>query len=170
MPKRFAIIGPESSGKSTLTQELAEHFDEPFLPEYGRIYLEAYGPNYTYEDLEKICRKMVSLDALQIQNAQKMLFCDTDLMMMKVWYEVKFNQVSPFLLAQLDQIQYDFYFICAPDLPWQEDPVRENPHLRTVLFERYIKEANASNTPYTIITGKDRLQVALRALEANGEF
>lgn len=165
MPKKIAIIGPESSGKSTLTQELAIHFNEPFLPEYGRIYLEIYGPSYTYEDLEKISRKMVELEALQIKNATNYLFCDTDLLMMKVWYEVKFGKVSDYLLEQLDKTNYDYYFICSPDLPWQEDPLRENPHIREMLFEKYIEEVEKRNTPYTIIDGANRTDKAIDKLK-----
>jgi nicotinamide riboside kinase len=149
MPKKIAIIGPESSGKSTLSKQLALHFNESFLPEYGRIYLETHGTDYIFDDLEKICRKMMDLENTQIKNASKFLFCDTDLLMMKV-----------------SKTTYDYYFICSPDLPWQDDPVRENPHIREMLFERYIQEVEQNGIPYTIINGNDRVEKAISVLEA----
>ncbi|MFT6965005.1 MAG: NadR type nicotinamide-nucleotide adenylyltransferase [Marivirga sp.] len=166
MPKKIAIIGPESSGKSTLSKQLALHFNESFLPEYGRIYLETHGTDYIFDDLEKICRKMMDLENTQIKNASKFLFCDTDLLMMKVWYEVKFNRISEYLKEQLSKTTYDYYFICSPDLPWQDDPVRENPHIREMLYERYIQEVEQNGIPYTIINGNDRVEKAISVLEA----
>jgi nicotinamide riboside kinase len=108
---------------------------------------------------------MVAQEESQIANANKFLFCDTDLLMMKVWYEVKFKQISNYLLDQLNKNAYDHYLICSPDLPWQEDPLRENPHLRDMLFERYIKEVEERGISYTIIEGKKREETAITVLE-----
>ena len=167
MPKKIAIIGPECSGKSTLTQELANHFSEPFLPEYGRIYLEIFGPSYQYEDLEKISKKMVELEAKQIKNASNYLFCDTDLIMMKVWYEYKYDKVGDYLQQALKDNPYDFYLICRPDIPWKADPLRENPHIREELFESYLSEVKKLGKPFLIIDGKNREEQAIQHIEAN---
>lgn len=165
MPKKIAIIGPESTGKSTLTQELAQYFDEPFLPEYGRIYLQIHGPEYEYDDLRQIADEMIQLESQQIKNANKFLFCDTDLIMMKVWYLIRYKEVNEKLIKQLEENNYDYYFICYPDLPWEPDPLRENPEIRLELLEMYISEVENRNIPYTIIKGDKRLQQAVEAIK-----
>jgi NadR type nicotinamide-nucleotide adenylyltransferase len=160
--KKIAIIGPESTGKSTLTKGLAEYFQEPFVPEYGRKYLEENGSEYVMSDLLKISKGMLQEEQEQSKNARQFLFCDTDLIMMKVWYEVKYGECHPYVLDKLSQKPYDFYLLCAPDLPWKADPLRENPNIREELFERYHKELIDYNLNYTVISGTEgRLEMAI---------
>jgi NadR type nicotinamide-nucleotide adenylyltransferase len=164
--KKIAIIGPESTGKSTLSKSLAEYFNEPFVPEYGRKYLEENGPAYNQSDLLAISKGMVIWEAKMSFIAKNLLFCDTDLIMMKVWYEVKYGECHPWILNQLKSNPYDYYLLCAPDLPWQEDPLRENPNMRDELFERYHDELVDSNIDYSVISGtKGRLEKGIEAVE-----
>jgi NadR type nicotinamide-nucleotide adenylyltransferase len=166
--KKIAIIGPESTGKSTLTKGLANHFHEPFVLEYGRKYLEENGSEYGESDLLKISKGMLQEEQEQAKKATHFLFCDTDLIMMKVWYEVKFGKPHPFVLEKLSEKPYDFYLVCAPDLPWEADPLRENPNMREELFERYQKELKNYNFEYSIISGKaNRLIKALKIIKEN---
>lgn len=163
---KIAIIGPESTGKSTLTKGLADYFQEPFVPEYGRIYLQIHGPEYEYDDLRQIADEMIQLESQQIKNANKFLFCDTDLIMMKVWYQIRYKEVNQKLIKQLEENNYDYYFICYPDLPWEPDPLRENPEIRQELLEMYIEEVKSKKIPYTIIKGKNRLEQAVKKIKA----
>jgi len=167
MPEKIAIIGPESSGKSTLTQQLAAHFNEPFVPEYGRLYLEQNGPAYSFDDLKIIADKMLTIEAEKREAAHRFLFCDTDLIMIKVWYQVKYNTVPKKLIDQIAANPYSFYFICYPDLPWEADPLRENPNRRRELFDRYLKEVTKLGTQYKIIKGENRLPKAVSYLSAH---
>lgn len=162
--KKIAIIGPESTGKSTLAKGLAEYFQEPFVPEYGRKYLEENGSEYVMSDLLKISKGMLQEEQEQAKNARQFLFCDTDLIMMKVWYEVKYGECHPFVLDKLSQKPYDFYFLCAPDLPWEADPLRENPNIREELFCRYEKELQEYKLPFVKIEGHNRTEMAIQAL------
>jgi NadR type nicotinamide-nucleotide adenylyltransferase len=166
--KKIAIIGPESTGKSTLSQALADYFNEPFVPEYGRKYLEENGKNYNHSDLLEISKGMLLWEDKMSGIAKTMLFCDTDLIMMKVWYEVKYGECHPWVLNQLKFSPYDYYLLCTPDLVWESDPLRENPNIREGLFERYKKELEAYGLKYTIISGtKDRLAKAIGVIKNN---
>jgi NadR type nicotinamide-nucleotide adenylyltransferase len=163
--KKIAIIGPESTGKSTLSKSLAEYFNEPFVPEYGRKYLEENGPDYNQSDLLAISKGMVIWEDKMSFIAKKLLFCDTDLIMMKVWYEVKYGECHPWVLNQLKSHPYDFYLLCAPDLQWEADPLRENPNMRDDLFERYKKELKHYEFQYKIISGMEgRLNKAIESV------
>lgn len=163
--KKVAIIGPESTGKSTLTIQLADYFKEPFVPEFGRLYLEKHGPAYNYEDLLHISKGMQLLEQQKAQEANEFLFCDTDLIMMKVWYEVKYGNCHPWVNEQLQLKPYDFYFLCSPDLPWEADPLRENPEIREALFYNYLQQIELTKLPYKIIEGTERLNTAIDALK-----
>lgn len=166
--KKIAIIGPESTGKSTLTKGLADYFQEPFVPEYGRKYLEENGNQYKESDLLKISKGMLNAEKEQAKKAKQFLFCDTDLIMMKVWYEVKYGECHPFVLEKLEENPYDYYLLCAPDLPWEADPLRENPNMREELFERYKKELRDYGVGYSVISGTEgRLEKAIEVLEKN---
>jgi NadR type nicotinamide-nucleotide adenylyltransferase len=164
--KKIAIIGPESTGKSTLSKALAEYYNEPFVPEYGRKYLEENGKDYNRSDLLAISKGMVIWEDKMKAIAKKKLFCDTDLVMMKVWYEVKYGECHPWVLNHINSNPYDLHLLCAPDLPWENDPLRENPHIREDLFELYRKELENYRYEYRIISGKDgRLEKAIEAVE-----
>ncbi|WMN12905.1 ATP-binding protein [Marivirga salinae] len=163
---KIAIIGPESTGKSTLTKGLANYFQELYVPEYGRQYLEENGSQYEKSDLLKISKGMLGAEKTQAKNAQHFLFCDTDLIMMKVWYEVKYGQCHPFILGKLAENPYDYYLLCAPDLPWEADPLRENPNIREELYERYQRELEEYGVEYSIISGEEgRLKKAIEVIE-----
>ncbi|MBK6266623.1 ATP-binding protein [Marivirga sp. S37H4] len=163
---KIAIIGPESTGKSTISQGLAHHFNEPFVPEYGRKYLEENGPDYSRADLLAISKGMVIWEDKMMSIAKNLLFCDTDLIMMKVWYEVKYGECHPWVLQQIETNPYQFYLLCKPDLPWEADPLRENPTIRELLFNRYQEELEAYGFDYSIISGKEkRLQNAIEEVE-----
>ncbi|WKK85328.1 ATP-binding protein [Marivirga arenosa] len=163
--KKIAIIGPESTGKSTITAQLARYYNEPFVEEFGRKYLEKTNGTYNREDLLAITKGMIESEKSLEKKATNFLFCDTDLIMMKVWYEVKYGECHPLILDQLKKKPYDFYLLCTPDLPWEKDPLRENPNMREELFERYEKELKQYGFSYGIVSGTDnRFQNALKKL------
>lgn len=167
--KKIVIIGPESTGKSTLTRGLAEKFGEPWVEEYAREYLEDLGRTYYYEDLLKIAQGQIALEELKAKAANKLLFCDTDLHVIQVWSDHKFKKTHPWILQQLKERSYDLYFLTAIDIPWQEDPLREHPdpEMRQYFFDLYHQLLTTANTPFFIISGnpKQRLDQAVKVLE-----
>jgi NadR type nicotinamide-nucleotide adenylyltransferase len=168
-PKRILILGPESTGKSTLAEMLAQHYAEPWVPEAAREYLEILGRPYTYEDLLHLGKRQLSLEDELAATAKQFLFCDTDLRVIQVWSHHRFGKVDPWVLEEIARRTYDLILLCAPDLPWQEDPLREHPELemRQHFFDVYQQLTQASGFPWTLISGDsaERLSIAIRAVE-----
>lgn len=167
--KRILILGPESTGKSTLTEELAVHFGEPWVPEYAREYLENLNRDYEYEDLLMIAKGQVASEDLLAQKAKQFLFVDTDLRVIKVWSDHKYGKTDPWVLDQLAQRKYDLILLTDTDMPWEPDPQREHPDekMRWHFFKKYLHLADASGCPYEIVSGnrEDRLNKAIKLIE-----
>lgn len=168
MPKKIVIIGPESTGKSTLTKALADHFGEPWVPEYAREYLEHLERPYEFDDLLAIAKGQVALEDSQSKQANKFFFCDTDLHVLQVWSESKYKRVDPWILKQIELRRYDLYLLTDIDTPWEADPQREHPEpeMRQYFFDWYRSLLEANPTPFQIICGDIdfRLSEAIRHL------
>ncbi len=130
--KKVIIIGPESTGKSTLSAKLASHYKTVWCPEFAREYLTGKNNNYTYDDLLKIAIGQVELEDILLTSAKNNLYIiDTDMYVMKVWCEVAFQNCHKFILKQIAQRNYDLYLLCNVDLPWVQDELREYPDIKT---------------------------------------
>ena len=168
MPKRILILGPESTGKSTLAEKLAKHFAEPWVPEVAREYLEKLDRTYAYEDLLQIGKQQMQLEDELAMQAQHFLFCDTDLRVIQVWSQHRYGKVDPWVLEEIARRTYDLILLCAPDLPWQADPLREHPELemRQQFFEIYQRLTEASGIPWILVSGDTdkRLSTAIQAV------
>ena len=170
MPKRILILGPESTGKSTLAAALADLYQEPWVPEVAREYLENLCRPYTYEDLLQIGKQQLQLEDKLAGEAKNYLFCDTDLRVIQVWSQHRYGKVDPWVKEELARRTYDLILLCAPDLPWEEDPLREHPELemRQQFFGLYQQLTEASGFPWALVAGKseERMRSALLAIEA----
>lgn len=160
--KKIVVIGPESTGKSTLCELLASHYHTEWVPEYARAYLEENGTDYTFDDLLKIANGQIKSEdkiALHLQEKQffktQFLFIDTDMYVMKVWCEYVFNQCHNKILNLIAERKYDAYLLCNIDLAWVADELREYPDLkiREKLFYFYKDLLVNQSTPWTIISG-----------------
>lgn len=157
--KKIVITGPESTGKSTLTQQLAQHYKTQWLPEYAREYLEINGKEYTQKDLLIIAKHQIAVEDKMIQqlaqNNEEWLFVDTDLIVIKVWSEFVFGICDTWILRQIAERHYDGYLLCDVDLPWEKDNLREYPDLetRSILMEYYKDNLVNQKVPWTMITG-----------------
>ena len=169
-PKRILILGPESTGKSTLAEDLANHFGEPWVPEFAREYLEKLGRPYEFEDLAEIGKGQVFQEDQLAQKANKFLFCDTDLRVIHIWSEHRFGKTDPWVLEEIQRRTYDLILLTDTDLPWEPDPLREHPdpEMRSYFFTEYLELAKRSGFPWKIIHGdrKSRLFLSLGALES----
>ena len=163
--KRILILGPESTGKSTLTEDLAKYFGERWVPEYAREYLDNLGREYRYEDLVKIGKGQVALEDEIAERAKNYLFCDTDLRVIHIWSEHRFGKTDPWVLEQIALRKYELILLTDTDLPWTPDPQREYPELemRNYFLDLYTKLAEESGFPFHLISGNknERLKKAL---------
>lgn len=181
MIKKIVIIGPESTGKSTLCIQLAAHYKTIYCPEYARIYLTEHDSNYTYADLLTIAKgqlnledeyekKAVNLELIADSKNTTLFFIDTDMYVMKVWCEFVFDKCHQWILDQITKRSYDLYLLCKPDLPWVKDTLREYPDekRRIKLYHYYRDLLVNQSTPWVEISGsyKERLQTAIKAVEA----
>ena len=193
--KKIVIIGPESTGKSTLCEQLAAHYHTDWVREYAREYMTTHGTAYRYEDLLSIAKGQLALEdaatarilreqglaetkegrglagngAPGAGDATRLLFIDTDMYVMKVWSEFVFGKCDPWILTQILLRKYDGYLLCRTDLPWTADELREYPDLvtREKLFHIYRDCLINQNTPWSEIGGQaaERLEGAIAAVD-----
>lgn len=158
--KKVAIIGPESTGKSELTKQLAAHFHTFYAEEFAREYLKTNGTNYTFDNLWEIAiGQMQGEDnAMNLCRTygKNIFFSDTDMNVIKVWSEFVFNACDNRVLQQIVARNYDFYLLCDTDLPWIKDELREYPDYKTrkKLFHYYHDLLIHQQAPWGIVRGQ----------------
>ena len=188
--KKIVILGPESTGKSTLCESLAQHYNTQWCPEFAREYLLTHGMDYTFDDLLFVAKGQLAMEdeyvesvggssefrsnnpilnpELRIQTP-KLLFIDTDMYVMKVWCEFVFGKCHKWILEQIVKRKYDLYLLCNTDLPWVKDELREYPDLksRDTLFQMYKDAMINQSVPWIDISGNydERLQKAIAAVD-----
>jgi NadR type nicotinamide-nucleotide adenylyltransferase len=162
---KVVVTGPESSGKTTLTQSLAAHYRVPWVAEYARAYISQLSRPYQEADLLRIAQEQVRREDATAQAKPSLLICDTSLLVLRIWSYYRYGRCHPWIEQQLAQRPVDHYLLCSPDLPWQPDPQRENQHNRLELFKQY--EQALSSKPYTLVSGRGskRLNAASQAID-----
>jgi NadR type nicotinamide-nucleotide adenylyltransferase len=158
MQKRIVVIGPESTGKTTICEKLASHYNTKWLPEYARTYIESLNRPYTQNDVLHIAKKQIELEE-ELAKCNNILFIDTDLIITKVWLLHVYKTCPDWINNAIKNTPRTLYLLCYPDLPWEFDPVRENPQLRDYFFEWYKKEIEDLNIPYFIVKGEGEERV-----------
>ena len=182
MIKKIVIIGPESTGKSTLCKQLAEHYNTIWVAEYAREYLLKNGTNYNFENLLDIAKGQVSSEQLAVDSWQltenneqpttkngQLVFIDTNMHVMKVWSEFVFEKCHHWILNRIAERKYDLYLLCNIDLPWVKDELREYPDLKTRerLYKHYKDIMVNQQVPWVEISGsyEERFQKAAEAVD-----
>ncbi|HTR31467.1 MAG TPA: AAA family ATPase [Puia sp.] len=170
--RKIVVIGPESTGKSSLCAALAGHFRTAWVREYAREYLEEHGMGYRYETLAVIARGQLALEdeaAARLAERGGNLFIDTDLYVIKVWSEYVFGRCEAWILDEIVRRKYDAYLLCNTDLPWAEDPLREypDPGIRERLYHIYKDLLINQTVPWAEVggVGDERVRTAIRAVE-----
>ena len=177
--KKIVLIGPESTGKTTLCEKLSSHYDSVWVQEYARNYLQTKGKEYSIDDIRKIAEGQLKNEEKGIKNALELVksnpqkkypvFLDTDFQVLKVWSEFVFNQCDNWILNTISERNYDLYLLCTPDIPWVKDEYREAPdlELRLKIFRHYKEILINQHTPWKIIHGDfdSRLAQSIKSVE-----
>ncbi len=160
---KVVVIGPESTGKTTLSRSLAEHFNTSCVPEYAREYLEKLTRPYNEQDLVEIAKGQIELEERYALTADRVLICDTDLVVLKVWSEFKYGRCHNLILDNIALRECDLYLLTGTEMPWRFDPQREHPKLRDQLWKLYHQELNSLKASFAEINGNptQRLQRAV---------
>lgn len=168
---KIVLFGPESTGKTTLSRQLAAHYHTTWVPEYMREYLQrkwdvkqvACEP----EDMLPIAEGQMRMENEKATVAKELLFCDTNLLELKVYSEVYYGKCDPEIEEFALRNNYDLYFLTYIDVPWEDDDLRDKPGERKEMF-RYFKNAlEKYGRPYVILEGNEeqRLQKAIEHIE-----
>ena len=150
---KIIITGPESSGKTTLCEQLSNHFNIPFTKEFARSYIDNLDRIYMIGDL-------LSIGKEQLKSELNSQLLDTDLITLKIWSEYKYGSCDKWILDKIEKQKTEkrFYLLCSPDIPWQADKQRENPNDREELFKIYKQELDDLEHTYFIVEGENRME------------
>ncbi|MBB2150945.1 AAA family ATPase [Pedobacter gandavensis] len=164
--KKIAIVGPESTGKSTIAQQLAKHYQTLWVPEYARYYCAALTNPCNLQDEVNMYHGQLALEESILAIAEKdLIFCDTTFITVKVWSDEVFGNTPEIVLNALPLHTYDLYLLMDIDLPWQEDPLRDFPHKREHFMQVWHQELQNLTANYVVINGtEERLSNAIAAV------
>ncbi len=158
---KIAVVGPESTGKSTMAKFLAHEFAAIHVPEYARYYCKDLNNSYTLQDELNMFHGQLALEDAIIDNfqAHNIFFFDTTILTVKIWSDHLFEHTPQNVLSEIETRKYDYYLLMNIDLPWEDDPLRDFPKEREHFFKIWQQELEAINANYTIISslGQDRL-------------
>jgi NadR type nicotinamide-nucleotide adenylyltransferase len=170
---KVVLFGPESTGKTTLAMALATHYRTKWVPEYMRTYLQKKWDESklicTIEDLLPIATGQMLSENILSDLANEVLFCDTNLLEVKVYSEYYFDGLCPPEIEMAALLNnYDLYFLTYIDTPWEEDDLRDRQYDRSTLFRMFEKELVKLNLPHKILKGNNntRLQAAIEVVDS----
>ncbi|HWZ15482.1 MAG TPA: ATP-binding protein [Mucilaginibacter sp.] len=164
---KIAIVGPESTGKSTMSAYLANHYHTVWVPEFARGYCEKLTAPPTWQDEINMFYGQLALEKELLPKANKLLICDTTFITVKIWSDQIFGKSPQEVLDELPKHPYDLYLLLSIDLPWQDDPLRDFPHMREHFMAIWHKELQALNAQYEVITGTgtERYNSAVKVID-----
>lgn len=167
--QRVAVVGAECTGKTTLARELAEHFRTIWVPEFARSYLESRGGTCAWEDMVRIAHGQMQAEDEAIGRANRLLFCDTDLLTTSLWSHHYFKKCDIEIMANANAREFALTLLLAPDLPWVNDGLRDCPSLKDrKWFHARLREGlEKRKRRFAEITGQEdeRLRNALQAIK-----
>ncbi|MDY2585894.1 ATP-binding protein [Winogradskyella aquimaris] len=169
---KVVLFGPESTGKTTLSRQLARHYNSVWVPEYAREYLQNKWNNERKtcepEDLMPIAIGQMKLENELAQKTDSVLICDTDILETKVYSEAYYSGTcDPILEAYALKNSYDLYFLTYIDTPWEKDDLRDKPNERERMFKAFEDALIKYNRPYVLLKGgkEVRLKIAVEHID-----
>jgi NadR type nicotinamide-nucleotide adenylyltransferase len=169
--KRVVVIGAESTGTTTLSIALAEHYQTTWVPEFGRLYTEARRPRgelWRSDEFTFIAIEQARLEEAMARLANKVLICDTDPFATTVWHERYLGRPSREVQEVAAARRYDLYILTDTDIPFVQDGIRDGEHLRQWMHDRFHDELSRSTTPMLVVSGPHdkRLAAAIARIDA----
>lgn len=165
-PLRIVVTGPESTGKSMLVEALGRRLGLPYALEYARAYLEQHGPEYDADRLLNMSREHKRYQEQRVPPRTAFGLFDTDLINYVIWSRVAYGTCHPAIKSASEAEQHHVYLLCAPDIPWTPDPLREHPQDREYLFAMHRDEIERLGRRYALVqgTGEERVRCAEQAI------
>lgn len=175
MLHRIGIVGPESSGKTTIARALAAWYSCFWVTEYAREYLEKLSRREEAHDLVPIAQGQLQREetaALSARNyGKRLLICDTTQLVMRVWALYQYERCPVWITSAWKAENYSLQLLCAPNIPWEEDPLRGLPNLgaREQVFRMYEEGLKQQGARYVLLEGHHlrRLHQATTAIQNN---
>lgn len=170
---KIVLFGPESTGKTTLSKELAKHYTTVWTPEFARNYLQK-----KWDDSATICQRediipiaigQTKLENEQARKANKILFCDTNILETKIYAEAYYENYSNEILNKaVENLSYTLYFLTDIDVPFEEDDLRDRPEQREEMFAIFKQGLETHNCNYQVLSGnlEKRLLTAKKTIDA----
>lgn len=172
--KSISISGPESSGKTWLTKKLAEYFNEPYSLEFARKYLESKNGFYEEKDLIEIAKGQIKRNKETTNAARQIAFNDTSYLDIFVWSTIKYGHISDALSKLKSTEEKTYYLLCAPNIEYESDELRESPNLekRNLIYNTFYKNLKGSSNLLGVIDSKKdlRLKSAIEIIESKFNF
>ncbi|RKR81705.1 NadR type nicotinamide-nucleotide adenylyltransferase [Mucilaginibacter gracilis] len=167
-PLKIAIVGPESTGKSTMSAYLAAYYHTVWVPEFAREYCDNLTEAPTWQDEINMFHGQIALENQLLPQANRLLICDTTFITVKIWSDQMFGQAPQQVLDELTHHHYDYYLLLNIDLPWEDDPLRDFPNLREHFMQVWHTELQALNANYVVISGlgNERYNNAVDAIDS----
>jgi len=165
--KRVAVVGAESTGKTTLAEQLAQCFDTVWLPEYGREYMDRKKSHPEPEDIANIAREHIRREDAFVRKANRILVCDTELMVTCVLSDYYFGRCPEWIIKESVERKFDLYLLTDTDIAWEADPFqREGPEVRKMLHQRFIRELKQRGLAFVLVSGtvEERKKTAVKAI------
>jgi len=164
---KIAIVGGESTGKSTMSAYLAKHYHTVWVPEYAREYCEKLTEPPTWQDEINMFEGQLALESSLLSQANRILICDTTFITVKIWSDHIFGKTPQQVVDELARHHYDFYLLLNIDLPWQDDPLRDFPDKREHFMQVWHQELKALDANYVLISGigPERYRNAIQAID-----
>ncbi|URC14281.1 DUF4301 family protein [Flavobacterium sp. B183] len=168
---KIALFGPESTGKTTLAKQLAEYYETEWVPEFARDYLQEKWEENQHicvaDDMMPIAYGQVALENQKLALSRKYLFCDTNLMVTKVFSEMYYGFCDPLLNEAALEHEYDLFFLTDIDVPWEKDDIRDTPKGRETVFSVFKQTLIDTKKPFITLSGdkESRLNKAIAIIE-----